>query len=770
MKKAASVAVFLLLFLSAFVIPSYCEDKPAEKPAGPAAPAIKAITASSDINNNRPEKAADNSLRSRWESEWKDNQWIKVEFENPVELYGIEIKWESAAAYHYKVMGSLDGASWKTLAEVEDGNEGEDMKINLKEKAKCKFLEIDCIDRATAWGFSIWEIGFNTEKPYKNLPKRISIPKGKTFFSVKQDKGKYWLVDPDGEKFISKGVNVVLAEDGAVLQNSEYYDVTSKYKDMADWAKSTIKRLKKLDFNTIACWSDVSTFYYSMPFTVILNVQSTSDHRLVDVFDPAFTENADQAAASKCKRYKEAKYLLGYFIDNELPWYGDWGWYTGHAPMLLDEYAKLPENAPGREKLAEFLKEKYGKTVDEFAHVRGPQAKEARELFAGIVAEEYFSVICGSIRNIDPNHLILGVRFANNAPVEVMKACAKYCDVVSVNYYCKNKVVDKQLFDNFYFLAQKPLMITEFSYRAMENNSGDKNQKGADVTVKTQADRADGFTKYVIQMMEFPYMVGYHWFQYFDESPQGRSFDGENSDYGIVDIHDNEYELLTAAMKKTNSAVDTIHKKSTAPYPDKLISTSGFAKVNNKDTKRESAPFCDTGNINIEKLVVWADSSTSAGIKFSGEQSEDGRKYLKCVIDTGSGWGCGFQVPCEVKTVNSDGTFDLQGLKGIRVKASVTDTMPFSLFMNESGADEIGKSKYSGANGSDGESFTSESNEGTGKMETYEFPFDQLTLRNVYGNQSGNKTLDLQAIRNIDLYFPGNNGLGQCDIYEVTLY
>ena len=96
--------------------------------------------------------------------------------------------------------------------------------------------------------------------------------------------------------------------------------------------------------------------------------------------------------------------------------------------------------------------------------------------------------------------------------------------------------------------------------------------------------------------------------------------------------------------------------------------------------------------------------------------------------------------------------------------------MPFSLFMNESGADEIGKSKYSGANGSDGESFTSESNEGTGKMETYEFPFDQLTLRNVYGNQSGNKTLDLQAIRNIDLYFPGNNGLGQCDIYEVTLY
>ena len=40
----------------------------------------------------------------------------------------------------------------------------------------------------------------------------------------------------------------------------------------------------------------------------------------------------------------------------------------------------------------------------------------------------------------------------------------------------------------------------------------------------------------------------------------------------------------------------------------------------------------------------------------------------------------------------------------------------------------------------------------------------------IYGNQAGNKTLDLQAIRNLDLYFPGGHGTGECDIYEVTLY
>ncbi|MDD4879224.1 MAG: discoidin domain-containing protein [Candidatus Omnitrophica bacterium] len=764
MKRLFGVVILSVLFLPAFIVPAYCAGTPAP------APVIKGITASSEIDNNRPEKAIDNSLRTRWESEFRDNQWLQVEFEQPVDLYGIEIKWETAAAYKYKVLGSADGAAWQALAEINDGNEGEDIKINFKKKAACKFVKIDCLERATAWGFSIWEIEFKTDKPYKDIPKRIMLPKGNTFFTVRQEKGKHWFIGPNGKRFISKGVNVVLIRDAAVLPNSEYYDVSSKHKDNVEWARSAIKRLKKFNFNTIGSWSDPAAFYYDMPFTVMLGIPSTTDHRLVDIFDPLFDERAEQSVSGKCRHYKDSKYLLGYFIENELPWYGDVGWYTGHATTLLDEYAKLPEGAPGRQKLAEFLQQKYGKSIDEFMLVRGAAAKEARELFAGLVAERYFSVVSGFIRKYDPNHMILGVRFANSAPDEVTKACGRYCDVVSVNYYCKDMKVNKEMFDNFYFLGQKPIMITEFSYRAMENNSGDKNTKGADVTVQTQQDRAEGFNKYVTQMMEFPYLTGYHWFQYFDESPQGRSFDGENSDYGIVDIHDNEYRLLTAEMKKINAAADTMHKKSAAPYPDKLVKTGGYAKVNNKDIGRESEPFCDIAGIDAGKLGVWSDTATTAGIKFSGEQAADSGPYLKCSVDTGSGWGCGFGVPCQVKTVNSDGSFDFQGFKGIRIKMSLAEGMPFSVFMNESGAADLGKVKYGGVNGADGESFASETGDGTGKTETYEFPFDEFTVRNMYGNQGGNKTFDLQAVRNIDLYFPGNTGTGECDIYEVTLY
>jgi hypothetical protein len=755
---------------------------------------VKEVTASSEISGNKPAYVLDADNNTRWESLSEDNQWIQIEFKAPVELYGIGIKWETAAAYQYAVLSSNDGKSWKTLAEIGDGNEGEFIRIDFKKKIRCRFIKIDCIERATEWGFSIWEVEFKSDRPYgdisRNIPARKLMPKANTFFSVTKEADKYWLLDPDGKLFISKGVNVVLPNDGAALPKADHYDVSSTYASPEEWAQAAVGRLRRWNFNTIGSWSDVNTFYYDMPFTYVLGVPSTTEHRLVDVFDPKFKEAAEKIVLKKTRRFKDAKYLIGYFIDNELPWYGDYGWYTGHAPTLLDEYAKLPAGSPGKDRLIEFFKALYeddiqrfnavwGKDcktfeeiggIDAFSRAYGKETQEARELFTGLVAEEYFSVITGYIRKYDPDHLILGVRFAGSAPEPVITACGKYCDVISLNYYCKSMVFDRYLFDNFFFLGQKPIMITEFSYRAMENRSGDKNTKGADVTVATQEDRKTGYNRYISQAMEFPYVVGYHWFEYFDQSPQGRSFDRENSNYGIVDIYDKEYELLTSEMIKMNSGAEDIHNNSKVPFPDKLFKPKEYADVNNQDIKRESMPFCDIDRLDIQKLTIWLDADSGASIDLSKAQITEGRKFIKAAINTGNTWGCGFAIRPETGNPNSDNSADLQGFKGIKIKMAAPDNMPFHLFINESGVADPGKEKYNGINGADGESLNSEICVGTGKIEEYDYPFDRFKLRNVYGNQAGNKTLDLQAIRNIDLYFPGNSGAGECDIYEITLY
>lgn len=185
------------------------------------------------------------------------------------------------------------------------------------------------------------------------------------------------------------------------------------------------------------------------------------------------------------------------------------------------------------------------------------EISKLRSAFLNKVAKRYFSVCEESIRKYDKNHLILGCRFAGYAPVEVLEGMSDYIDVVSYNNY--SPTTPKDNLEEIYRITQKPIMITEFSFKAMD--SGLPNTKGAGVPVETQQDRADGFAGYIEVFMELPYAVGYHWFEYADEPAEGR-FDGENSNYGLVNIKDDVWETLVNRMTEVNTKVEQIHHPS----------------------------------------------------------------------------------------------------------------------------------------------------------------------------------------------------------------
>ncbi|MGA8184747.1 MAG: hypothetical protein WB819_14025, partial [Terriglobia bacterium] len=52
--------------------------------------------------------------------------------------------------------------------------------------------------------------------------------------------------------------------------------------------------------------------------------------------------------------------------------------------------------------------------------------------------------------------------------------------------------------------------------------------------------------------------VGYHWFEWCDEPREGR-FDGENSNYGLVNIHDQPYKQFVKAVQAANQAARSAH-------------------------------------------------------------------------------------------------------------------------------------------------------------------------------------------------------------------
>ena len=60
------------------------------------------------------------------------------------------------------------------------------------------------------------------------------------------------------------------------------------------------------------------------------------------------------------------------------------------------------------------------------------------------------------------------------------------------------------------------------------------------------------YREYMRSVIDNPYFVGAHWFQYIDSPVTGRAWDGENYNVGIVDITDTPYEPLVQAMKDIN--------------------------------------------------------------------------------------------------------------------------------------------------------------------------------------------------------------------------
>jgi agarase len=135
----------------------------------------------------------------------------------------------------------------------------------------------------------------------------------------------------------------------------------------------------------------------------------------------------------------------------------------------------------------------------------------------------------------------------------VIVAAAKYLDVVSFNCYA----TDPRHAIQAYSVFGKPLIIGEFSFRGTD--SGLPNSKGAGPVVATQAERAQAFEHYVTLALGEPNLVGYHWFEHCDEPKEGR-FDGENSNYGVVNIKDEPYQMLVETMTRINAQAEQLHR------------------------------------------------------------------------------------------------------------------------------------------------------------------------------------------------------------------
>jgi hypothetical protein len=394
-----------------------------------------------------------------------------------------------------------------------------------------------------------------------------SAAQRKTRFSIRQEEGAWWLVSPQGQRFFSLGVCCV--DQG--YSRKEYdpenpgYAAWQHYGDAQCWATATSKRLKSWGFTTVGAWSDHIALRQSREMTLwmtpIIHLGATAGAPWWDMWDPKVIQRMENVGRDQILAVRDDPRLLGYYSDNELGW-----WNASLFKMTLEQ----PSTSGQRKRLLELLRDSYAydwqRLLADFEPENASNWEELQQggtlflrtggngiklmrRFLGILAERYYQLVHRIIRKYDPQALILGDRYQSFYYPEVAKACAPYVDAISSNLNASwsDGTFIRCYLETLHALTGKPILISEFYLAARENSSGNKNSQGLFPVVATQKQRAACLRASVGEFLRLPQIIGADWFQYHDEPRHGRE-DGENFNFGLVDIFDQPYSNVTAAV------------------------------------------------------------------------------------------------------------------------------------------------------------------------------------------------------------------------------
>ena len=401
-------------------------------------------------------------------------------------------------------------------------------------------------------------------------------------WSVTSDHGVQWLKTPCGDRFYSLGVNTLDGGyDWREKDNKIWYSWKAFDPTIEDWVRRTEQRVTDWGFNSAGGWS-LTPDKLKMPMIVNLELGRRARFHWFDPFDPETEDRMMELAREFVAPYKGSPYRIGYFSDNEVGWWAG-ALFLFYSAKPADNYTKqrwvrmLRHDYSGdwRRFTADFIPPPRVVSWDElleseeFTHMRpgGHGIASVRE-WTGIVATHYYTLAEKAIRAADPDALYFGDRLPIYYDPAAVRAMAPHVDAIATNYNpdASDGWIAHYFWDSLEKLSGgKPILVAEWFFAANENRTGNKNN-GHLMTVETQAERARGAAAADDNFAAIREIIGTHWFQYYDH-PKGGRPDGEDYDFGLVDINDVPYEQLTEALTEANRRVPEIHAatKSVAP-------------------------------------------------------------------------------------------------------------------------------------------------------------------------------------------------------------
>jgi hypothetical protein len=381
------------------------------------------------------------------------------------------------------------------------------------------------------------------------------------FFRTEKIDGKWWFVDPDGYLFLSHGVDCVNPGGGGNAINIDkrsniYKELPpdefnsrrgrSNSKSFGNWnlfrrygesypeksKEMVVKRMDKWGLNTIANWSSAEVYEMNQKAFLLqlrgLNTESGL-MGLSDVYAPDFAAQIESSCQSFVTPFRDNPWLIGYFMGNEPSW-------LGQEPRLCGMILDGPDR-PIKTALKNFLTE--GDTP------------EQRTQFIYNTFRIFLQTLNKALKQYDPNHLNLGMRFGHVPEKEIQEICKDVFDVFSFN--CYDLYPKKEFMDQILEGTGLPMIIGEFHFGTVDRGMAQSLWQ-----VNSQEERGVAYRYYTERAYAHPGLIGTAWFQWADQDFSGRG-DGENYNCGLVDVTDRPYKYQVEAIMETAKRLQEIH-------------------------------------------------------------------------------------------------------------------------------------------------------------------------------------------------------------------
>lgn len=330
------------------------------------------------------------------------------------------------------------------------------------------------------------------------------------------------------------------------------------------WKDMMVGQLKKYGMNTLGNWSERELLEKtSIPYVMSLPEFPATAKKIFRDFPDVFSEeylNQAKRCAQVLEERKDDPLMIGYFLRNEP------GWAFVEGLMLADEVLYNPEETACREELIGFIKERY-QSIDKlnaawnssfegfeclYQQQKGVSkwsdtAEQDMRDFSRRMMKAYIEIPVRECRKVDPNHMILGMRWAWISNPDLVTGWENF-DVFSINCYAVDPT-DKiqQVVD---LGVDLPIMIGEFHFGALDAGLPATGLEG----VESQKDRGIAYQYYCESVAAHPNGVGCHYFQCYDQFVLGR-YDGENYNIGLFDICSCAYPDMMEKIRECSSRV-----------------------------------------------------------------------------------------------------------------------------------------------------------------------------------------------------------------------